>query len=161
MIMEDSIDYSDIEEGDIMIEVKDNSRDISAIFEQNNRVAYAYLLLEDTIVSDVWLYNIDYSPELPEWKDSSCEMPFRNAAQYVWQKTFQPINKSSEVAMIWIEEQNVIIGAEIFVRDELLGVLLNGHKPGWSKLALVDNPIAKSLSENQKYNGNSSRDTKQ
>ena len=54
----------------------------SVIFDDDGRVAYAYLLAPDEhIVSDVWLYNRCESPLQPEWPDQE-KIPFANPASY-------------------------------------------------------------------------------
>jgi hypothetical protein len=139
---------------DITIEFKSLIYEMSTIFEQNSKVAYAYLLDQEEVISDVWLYNIDYTPQIPEWKNNLCEMPFRNSIEYVSPVVFKPVINQDEVRVEWIEESDKYIVAKILIRGELVGILGRDHKPGWSKMALANSPIAKILNEEQSYDGN-------
>jgi hypothetical protein len=145
MTVKDSIVQQNSGDFDIMIEFKNTIHGMSAIFEQDGRVAYAYLLEQEEFISDVWLYNVDYTPQKPEWKDRLCEMPFRNSIQYVSSPVFKPVIDSNEVHVNWIENNDGNIILNIFVRGELMGILHKGCKPGWSKIASLDSPIAKAI----------------
>jgi hypothetical protein len=135
----------DSTEENIIVEFKNMVYSMSAIFEQDSRVAYAYLLEQEEFVSDVWLYNVDYTPQHPEWKDRLCDMPFRNSVQYVSSLVFKPVIDSSEIHVKWIENNDGTILVNIFVRGELMGILQKDCKPGWSKMASSDSPISKVL----------------
>ena len=50
-------------------------------FEDDGKVAYAYLKQGNAIVGDVWLYNRCPTPEEPEWKDRT-KMPFANSRAF-------------------------------------------------------------------------------
>ncbi len=145
MTVKDSIMQQNSGDVDITIEFKNTVYGMSAIFEQNSKVAYAYLLEQGEFVSDVWLYNVDYAPQNPEWKDRLCDMPFRNSIQYVSSPVFQPVVDPKEIHVKWIENNDGNIIVNIFIRGELMGVLQKSYKPGWSKMASSDSPIAKVL----------------
>lgn len=51
------------------------------VVEEDERVAYAYLLRGPEIVGDVWLYNVAPTPEETNWKDPA-QMPFLNPRAY-------------------------------------------------------------------------------
>src|SRR3954471_17477542 len=72
----------------------------SAVFEDDGRVAYAYLLDGDEIVADVWLYNRAATPEQPEWRDRS-RAPFLNPRGFASGGQFAPVADESEVAFSW------------------------------------------------------------
>jgi hypothetical protein len=145
MTVKDSIAQQNSGDFDITIEFKNTIHGMSAIFEQDSKVAYAYLLEQEEFVSDVWLYNVDYTPQNPEWKDRLCDMPFRNSVKYVSSPGFKPVIDSSEIHVKWIENNDGTIIVNIFVRGELMGILQKDCKPGWSKMASSDSPIAKVL----------------
>lgn len=130
---------------DLTLEFKSIAHGISVIFEQDSKVAYAYLLDREEVVSDVWLYNVDYAPQNPEWKNHLCDMPFRNSIQYVSCPVFTPINNQNEISIEWIENNDKNVIVNVFIRGELMGVLQKFCKPGWSKLSSVDSPIARVL----------------
>jgi hypothetical protein len=59
----------------------------SIIIEDDNRVAYAYLLEGENIVGDVWLYNQEQSPVKENW-DNPDDLPFLNSLDYIIRKYF-------------------------------------------------------------------------
>lgn len=115
----------------------------SIIFDDNGRVAYAYLISpENKIVADVWLYNCCKSPSSPEWKYPK-KMPFANPIEYVKDEIgFSPVRDKSEINVKW-ELKEDIMKAYLFIRGELFAVVAEGSKPGWSNLAKKNGPIAK------------------
>jgi hypothetical protein len=133
---------------------------MSTIFEQDSRVAYAYLLDREEIVSDVWLYNVDYVPQIPEWENNIGEMPFRNSVKYTSTQVFKSVVKQDEVNVDWIEENDKNIVVKILIRGELMGILEKSHKPGWSKMASMNSPIAKALNEDHIHYRNNQNNTK-
>lgn len=118
----------------------------SVVFDDDGRVAYAYLLNEkEAIVGDVWLYNRCVSPSEPEWKDPE-KMPFANPVGFVKDDiNFSPVKDISEVEVQWESSSEGQVKANIFVSDELFAVLTEGAKPGWSLLAAKNGPLAKVL----------------
>ena len=50
-------------------------------FDDDGKVAYGYLLENDSIIGDVWLYNRCSTPDKPEWKDKA-NIPFANCLPY-------------------------------------------------------------------------------
>ena len=118
----------------------------SVVFEDNGRVAYAYLLDEnDAIVSDVWLYNRCTTPSEPEWTNME-KMPFANPIGFVkFNGNFSPVADISEVTVQWGCSDVGLVRADIFLRDELFAILVDGETPGWSKLAFKNGPLAKVL----------------
>jgi hypothetical protein len=142
--MTNRIASKNIDVKEITIQFDNIDRNMSVIFSQCSRVAYGYLIHAEEFISDVWLYNIDYAPQNLEWKIDGCEMPFRNSIEYIEKPTLRPVDSMNEVEVQWVENNNDI-AAEIFIRGELLGVLQEDCKPGWAKMALIDNPIARVL----------------
>lgn len=118
----------------------------SVIFDDNGKVAYAYLVQADSgITSDVWLYNSDVTPVEPEWKDHA-KMPFLNPLAFVTEKTISPIKDEQDIEVGWLDDgSGKIIGADLLLRGELCGRLLAGSRPGWAKLARKDGPLARVL----------------
>jgi hypothetical protein len=121
----------------------DDVSECSIIFEDNGRVAYAYLLDSDEdIIGDVWLYNRCPAPIEPEWKNPE-NQPFANPAKYIANKDFHPVSDISEVSVSWVRDSNKL-QAHLYIRDILFAVLEPELKPGWSFLAEIDSPLAKS-----------------
>lgn len=114
----------------------------SASFEDNGKVAYAYLKEGANIVGDVWLYNRCPTPEQPEWTDRS-NIPFANCKGYMNEKgrIVQQV-ASNDVKTSWEYEDNVPV-LYVYVFDELCGVMSVYDKPGYSRFAIKDSPIAR------------------
>jgi hypothetical protein len=72
----------------------------SAVFEDDGKVAYAYLLSEDRIVADVWLYNRIAAPQEPEWRDRS-KAPFANPQGFAASEPFPPVLDETEITFAW------------------------------------------------------------
>jgi hypothetical protein len=118
--------------------------ELSAIFEDNGRVAYAYVLANGEIEGDVWLYNHGEAPVRPEWNDADMA-PFKNPFEFAHNMQNPPDNEAN-VKFQWEEEKDEFAHLRVYIRGELFGVLKVGSKPGWSKLAKKDGPLAKALS---------------
>jgi hypothetical protein len=109
----------------------------AVILEDDNRVAYAYLMMGETIVSDVWLYNVAAAPDTPEWSDAS-KMPFLNPSVYCSKDASLPrLNKEVVVECAWTDA-----AVDVFLNDILAARLAEGAKPGWSRLAIKKGPLA-------------------
>lgn len=119
----------------------------SVVFDDDGRVAYAYLLdASDRVVGDVWLYNRCVSPVEPEWKEPE-NMPFANPENYVnSSESFKPVDDISEVKVSW-SLQSDGVKASVLIRNQLFAILVEGAKPGWSFLAGKDGPLAKVLEQ--------------
>jgi hypothetical protein len=113
----------------------------SAVFEDGGKVAYAYLLLENRIVSDVWLYNRIAAPQEPEWRDRS-KAPFANPHGFAASDPFPPVSDETEVTFAWSRGTIGQTELRVFIRGEYHAALVPGSKPGWCKLATKDGPLA-------------------
>ncbi len=110
----------------------------SVTVEADARVAYAYLLENGKIIGDVWLYNVAPTPSSTNWKDRD-QMPFLNPAPFAGAQDAYDIRNGLECR--WTGRK-----VEILCGGELVAVLVPGAKPGWSKQAQEDGPLAKTLS---------------
>ena len=124
----------------------DDATGYSAVFEDDGKVAYAYLLRDNKIVADVWLYNRVAAPEQPEWRDRSMA-PFANPQGFAASDPFPPVTDASEVAFEWSQGRAGETVLRIFIRGAYHAALVPGSKPGWCKLALRDGPLASVLRE--------------
>ena len=113
------------------------------IIDCDGKVAYAYLLHNKKIVSDVWLYNQQETPATINWKDTS-QMPFLNPRQYAKEVNVSPITSDKQIKIKTFTE-NGLTGAMLYFDGKLFAKLLEGSKPGWSLLAKKDGPLAKKL----------------
>jgi len=120
----------------------------AAVFEDDGKVAYAYLLEEGRIVADVWLYNRAAAPETPEWRDPTAA-PFANPRGFASDEHFAPVADESEVEFSWSDgpdEQTVL---RVIIRGEYHARLVPGSKPGWCRLAIKNGPLALPLREDE------------
>jgi hypothetical protein len=105
-----------------------------------------YLLLERSIVSDVWLYNQDETPPEPSWT-SRDNMPFLNPKEYAIDSCyFDPIRNEDDIKIEYASsDPKTLIEARIFINGRFAAMLKPGFKPGWSVNAIKDGPLAKKL----------------
>ena len=134
---------STINHSQMFVENRYDASDYSAVFEDDGRVAYAYLLEGNGIVADVWLYNHGEPPDEPEWEDPT-RMPFANPKGFANPNPFKPVADALEVSFKWIAGKPIV---NILIRGVPFAKLTPGSKPGWSKLALRDGPLALTLRE--------------
>jgi len=132
---------------DFFIQSTDSLSGYKAIFEDDGRVAYAYLLKDEEIVADVWLYNRGEPPAEPEWRNPD-KAPFANPKGYASIYKDEPISDESDVDFTWVHNQARLVAVEIKLKGKLYGRLTPGSKPGWSMLAIKDGPLAKVMKDN-------------
>jgi hypothetical protein len=139
MTAEDSTTYHSNNE----VICKDDYLGYTVFFEDNGRVAYAYLLKNEEIISDVWLYNHGLPPSEPEWHSYE-NLPFVNPINFALNQEVAPAQSSNEILFKWnyIDKQQ-LISVEIYLREMLCGILEPGLKPGYARFAVRDSPIAK------------------
>ena len=120
----------------------------SAVFEDNGTVAYAYLLVDNKIAGDVWLYNDGDPPDSHPWADRSSRPPFANPKEFVRTDRFQVVQTSDEVRFNWeYAGDGAVIGVQVWIREQLHARITPGSKPGWCRLAGKDSPVARRLHE--------------
>ncbi len=124
--------------------VKKSHCDYVLVVQDDGKVAYAYLLLRDEIIGEVWLYNQHPSPHKPNWEDKA-RMPFLNPRAYVRPVRFDPLRSANDIEVIWHEKGNDLHHAEVRLRGEQFALLWPGSKPGCSLLAAKDGPVANVL----------------
>jgi hypothetical protein len=113
--------------------------DLSVTLEDDARVAYAYLQRRGEIVSDVWLYNVEEPPDESAWQDKT-QLPFLNPRKYCKQVVVERITQRSKISCTVVSES-----VEVRIDDKLIARLKPGVKPGWSKFAAIDSPLARPL----------------
>lgn len=112
------------------------------VIEDDGRVAYAYLKKKGRIVGDVWLYNRCPAPRPAEWKDKS-KLPFANCRGY-FDETRGRITESLEAGdfqVDWDESEDGI-RVYIYLREELIAMVAPGDRPGYSRFATQNGPLA-------------------
>ena len=127
--------------------VDDPDSGYSVQFEDDGKAAYAYLHDGREIVGDVWLYNCGDAPEMPEWKlpDAGSRMPFTNPVGYVKDEVPPIVRMASDVSCSWVHDSSGLVEVAVLIRGALFARLKPGSKPGWSRLARRDGPIARVL----------------
>jgi hypothetical protein len=115
----------------------------SVVIDDDDRVAYAYLLKDGKICGDVWLYNCESPPKKPEWSDPS-KAPFANPQEFAAENSLR-ITDIGLINLRWKKNKESLERAEICLADELLAILAPGAKPGWCRNARKDSPLAKAL----------------
>ena len=123
----------------VLLRFDEPSASRSVVLEDDGRVAYAYLLDEEAIVGDVWLYNVAETPDSVDWKDQS-KMPFLNPRSLCKSEDVPRLDPNSSIFCRWSKS-----GVEIAIDGVLMARLKHGAKPGWSRLALRAGPLAKPL----------------
>jgi hypothetical protein len=113
----------------------------AVVLEDDGRVAYAYLLRDESLVSDVWLYNVEATPEHVDWKDRSA-MPFLNPRGFCADELTPRLREDAVIYCRWLPH-----AVEVLIDEVLIARLEPGAKPGWSKLAARSGPLARPLVE--------------
>ncbi len=120
-----------------------NGGPFSVVIDDDDRVAYAYLLESEKIVGDVWLYNVEPAPQKAEWGDRSLS-PFLNPQQFATEDAPR-IVEVTKVDVKWVWDGEKLLRAEIHQDDQRLAVMNSGARPGWCRNARKDGPLAKVL----------------
>lgn len=124
---------------ELMLDFDSPHGDLTLTFDDDGKVAYAYLKRDGKIVGDVWLYNRCPTPDLPEWKDRN-NIPFANCKAYVHDDCRMTRSiRLKDVEVEWENNER----AYIYIFDALYGVVGVGDKPGYARLAAKDGPLAK------------------
>jgi hypothetical protein len=113
-------------------------------FDDEGKVAYAYLKTGNSIVGDVWVYNRCPTPDLPEWKDRR-NLPFANCKEFVSDEGhFKTPIVPDDISVEW-QYTGEQPKALVYLSGALVAVLGFNDKPGYSRFALKDGPLAKVL----------------
>lgn len=111
----------------------------SVMIEDDDKVCYAYLLIDNEIVGDVWLYNTMKSPVEAEWH-SPDNLPFLNPIEFI-KENIEPFDDETTININWNSENKVV--AQIYISNRLIASLSEGDFPGSSSLVIKDGPLAK------------------
>lgn len=126
---------------EITLRLEDEGSDRAVILDDDGRVAYAYLVVRETMVADVWLYNVLETPETVDWKDKS-QMPFLNPRKFCSAEKVSRICNHSVIRCEWSVDR-----VDIFIDERWMARLTPDSKPGWSRLARCAGPLAKPLED--------------
>lgn len=150
---------SGIKEDGIMIQIKElktirigmsefydqifceSNPEYSIVVKDDGRVAYAYLLENNNIIGDIWLYNPKPVPVAADWQNKD-EMPFLNPIVFV-KDEISPITDSRQVDVKWVLFNNSVLdNVTTYVDNRLIAKLSINSMPGWSALVSKDRPLA-------------------
>jgi hypothetical protein len=117
----------------------------SLAIEEDGRVAYAYLMYEEDITGEIWLYNQISTPIKVNWENVD-EMPFLNPEEYI-KINIPPVVNEDEIRLQWVpnNNDNSVKEVDIYIRQKLIAKLSPGSTPGWSTVVIKDGPLAKVL----------------
>lgn len=116
----------------------------SVVIEDDGRVAYGYLLQDDKIVSDVWLYNCDEARTQSDWNNSA-QLPFVNAPDYVDAKLQIRFHDESAIRVQWHSHSGGEPHVAIYYDETLVAKIYPSFRPGRCRAAAKDGPLAKPL----------------
>lgn len=131
-----------------MFEIRFDSDQSGIEIVEDELVCYAYLFVKGTIVGDLWLYNVVPSNRTPEWHlpNASEIMPFRNPSDCFKQDVVVvPGDPDGFRCFFHSGVGRTAVG--IYFRNQLLGVLDVGMKPGHNTNSTSDTPIARTMPE--------------
>lgn len=113
--------------------------------EDDGRVGYAYLIENEEIVGDLWLYNRAATPAKPEWSDPTLA-PFLNPATFFdHRRVIQPLESAEDLDVRWyFKDGGVLDYVDLVAGDTIYARLSKGSKPGWNAAA-YDGPLARTL----------------
>jgi hypothetical protein len=111
-------------------------------FEDDGKVAYAYLKHANTMISAVWLYNRVSAPTIDEWKNPA-NIPFTNCAGFVLDGARIHRSVSADDVRVTWKFENGMPVANIYVFGDLYGVLDTDSKVGYARFAMRDSPLAR------------------
>src|SRR5271157_5368984 len=111
-------------------------------FDDDGKVAYAYLKKGNAILGDVWVYNRCPTPDQSEWKDRG-NLPFANCKGYM--KDEGRVNTPvilDDINVEW-EYAGGQVRAFVYICGDLVACVGLGEKPGFARYASRDGPLAK------------------
>ena len=113
-------------------------------FDDDGKVAYAYFKSGNAILGDVWLYNRCPTPVQPEWDDRG-NLPFANSKDYMMEAGH--VRQTITIEDVGVDWQYAGEGPKAFVYifSELTAIVGVHDKPGYSRFASKDGPLAKPL----------------
>lgn len=116
--------------------------DLKVVVEESSKVCYAYLCRKHQIVGDVWLYNKHGVSLMGIFESMRSGLPPANRSG-LGQQEVPPLTKEDRLEARHIDVAKREVG--LWVNDELWAILWEGSKPGRSRHALRDGPVALTL----------------
>jgi hypothetical protein len=141
---QDNGEFEDVRDAGFVVEMRDPRSNYGVVIDEDHKVAYAYLKEGERTVGDVWLYNVRAAPETPEW-DTPENAPFMNPRGFALAERPRSY-PDARYEFRWLRAGEAFEGVEIVIDGVLIARLKPGSKPGWSRYARKDGPVAKRLS---------------
>lgn len=133
----------------IMVDFISPCGEFRLTFDDDGKVAYAYLKKGTTIVADVWVYKRCPTPEKPDWTDRH-NLPFSNCKEFVTNEGH--FDKAVALDDIRVEWQ--YLGGQqralVYLFNGLVAIVGVNDKPGYCRFASKDGPLAKVLVSEQR-----------
>ena len=124
---------------------------VTVYIEADENVAYAYLFVNQEFKSMVWLYNTSGTPDIPDWVTGiNYKAPCRNSSEFVSSQQILPQEPPHDLVVITKLRDSDACQVEIGIIDhstnslQLLAILREDQKCGWSNNASKDSCVAKS-----------------
>ena len=121
----------------------------SVVVEDDDRVAYAYIYDREAggdsppIVADVWLYNVAAPPDSWARPTRPDEAPL-NPSPYVSEELAVRLEEAREVVARWHSSDDARL-VDVLADGVVYARLSAGSKPGWSRFAAAESPVARPL----------------
>jgi hypothetical protein len=96
------------------------------------------MYVENSLPQSMWAMP---TLQLPEWTDKK-NIPFANSEGYVAEEEHYQKEVGYEDVLVTWEYGELSPVAYIYVHENLLGVVGDGDKPGYSRYAVMDGPLA-------------------
>jgi hypothetical protein len=128
----------------VFVDSKMFGYDFTAVFDDNGKVAYAFLCYGQEIITDVWLYNVAPAPEMP----GNDTPPLLNAREFIVATPYPRIERAEDVEFRFMTPGEIqTLYVDVYLRGKLHARLKPNEQPGWCCLAIKDTDIARVMSE--------------
>lgn len=130
--------------GDLIIESDAGDGLTKAVFEDDGRVAYCYILENGEIKSDVWIYNRASAPIDPDIRRQDSDGPNLNPGKYALTAEKLP-EHADDISIEWQTAAGMKPTAIVKTFGLTLARVSAETKPGYARLARLEGPLAKPL----------------
>lgn len=113
---------------------------LGVVIEGDDRAAYAYLLLDQKIVGDVWLFNRSEPPCEPEWEQDGAP-PFMNSREAAIELPGADTVAEDDFRVVF-SPASEHRSCAVYFRGLLIALLWPGSQPGKSAFSKVHTPAA-------------------
>ena len=141
-----SVWYHNFMDVDILFDFNCPDENFKIRIDDDGQTAYAYVMKNDEICGDVWLYNRCETPAEPQWT-SPDNLPCPNSAEYVNEESYSilPVEEDDFDIDYDLDKDSNLVRAYIYIKGKLIASIAEGDEPGYSNLVSKSGPIAKNL----------------